>query len=518
MVGLLTIEQWVVFLVPTALVLAPVTALLMRWRYNATVRRLMRTGSGLQPASQTGRSRPTPSTSRQALKIDFRAPPGRLVPSRAMVRLGLGYFVAGASYALALTIVLLLFQDYGVSAKRTLILTLVFSTLAVFSGLYVAGVRFLLIILFSLSWLMVAMGLAALASRDGSTVWPLSYIVVLPFVIGVLLMNRKVGTIAPLLILPSMLIAAGFWIFSALLVNISLHLGMPAVAWFVAPLALLAALGGGWLCLAVMARQYRKGKVSELMLQNDVLWVLTSVNLAHPYIASHGWKALAMFIPFIVYRVVLGLFFRLSRPSSDPIRLLFLRVFGFQKRQGELHRVMLNAWRQQGPVALIGAPDSALDTLDPPELFAFVTGRLKTLFIPDAAAVRSELDRPQVRASDGLYQVDDFYCFEDTWQPSVQTLIESSQRVVMDLRGFNAQNMGCVFEIEQLLQRCELAQLVFLADSATDQAFLSQTLASAWGRQDRVRGDMSASLTVWMIDGAGALRGLTHQLGSQPDP
>lgn len=514
MSGLADLGVFLIFSLLVVVVLTPTVAFLVRWRYGAAVRRLMSAGNSARPVTPGGAEGPLSETPAHALKIDFRAPPQQLIPSKALLRLGLGYLLAGVCYALTSAVVLLLLNGIELSPLRILVLGMVFSTLAVFSAFYAAGVRFLLIILAVLLWSLIVLGFAELVSPPGNPVIGIFYLVAIPLSIGLLVMNRKVGTIAPLFVLPSMLIGVGIWTAISLALGIDPLSDMSFMIWVLPLLGLLLSLFPAWLCLALMAWQYGKGRVSELMLQNDVLWLITSVSLAHPYIPTLSWKALAVFAPLIIYRLVLALFFRLSRPSGDPIRLLFLRVFGFQTRQGELHRVVLNAWRQQGPVALIGAPDSALDTLDPPELFAFVTGRLKTLFISDATVVQRELARPQTRASDGLYKVDDFYCFADTWQPSVQTLIDASERVVMDLRGFSAQNMGCIFEIEQLLQRCELAQLVFLADSATDQAFLSQTLTSAWAR---TRSEEPASLTVWLIDNADALRGLAHQLETRPE-
>ncbi len=514
MTGVLTLEQWVVYLVVAALVLAPVAAFLIRWRYNAAVRRLMLTSGGAEVAQAPAGSSPPEDKSAQTLQIELRDVPGRVVPSSSNVRFALNYFLAGVACAIAMTVVLFLLDNMEFLPVRTLIICWVYSTLAVFSALYVAGMRHLLIVPLALLWLLCALALAVFVTGDIWSAPALAYLVLVPSAMGLLLVNRHIGTIAPLLVPPAMLVAAGVWLSLMVLVNGEAY-DLGHLVW---PLALLVAGAGlacAWLYLALMARQYRSGKVSELMLQNDAFWLLACANVAVNYVASKGWLALGMIIPFLVYRLVLALTARFTAAPTQRQRLLFLRVFGFQKRQAELHRVVLNTWRQSGPVALIGAPDSALDTLDPPELFAFITGRLKQVFVRDASDVEEELARPATRAADGLYQVDDFYCFEDTWQASVQSLIEASGRVVMDLRGFDRQNMGCLYEIGELFRRCTLEQLVFLADSTTDQDVLCEALRDAWSEAGRSGAGPEATLSLWIIDSAGALRGLAHQLERQ---
>jgi hypothetical protein len=53
----------------------------------------------------------------------------------------------------------------------------------------------------------------------------------------------------------------------------------------------------------------------------------------------------------------------------------------------------------------------------------------------------------------------------------------------MDLRGFSAQNSGCIFEINELINMMPLERVLFIVDDTTDEAFLRQTLQRSWDRR-----------------------------------
>jgi hypothetical protein len=55
--------------------------------------------------------------------------------------------------------------------------------------------------------------------------------------------------------------------------------------------------------------------------------------------------------------------------------------------------------------------------------------------------------------------------------------------VVMDLRGFSAENLGCIFEIHELVTRIDLARVVFVVDARTDERLLLQVFVSGTTRQ-----------------------------------
>ena len=80
---------------------------------------------------------------------------------------------------------------------------------------------------------------------------------------------------------------------------------------------------------------------------------------------------------------------------------------------------------------------------------------------------------------DGRYRVNDFFCYDDTWRTVLSSLVDQSDAVLMDLRGFSRRNAGCVFEIGELFRLVPLDRVLFIVDSETDAAFLDQTFGRA---------------------------------------
>ncbi len=507
------IEGVLLFLYLAAPVLALAAAFVIRWRYRAAVGRLMQTTSGGDRSaiadSDTGERPGHPPPGPLTIVTD--TPSGSAFPARTVLSFSLGYFAAGLVHGISSTVILFVLNGIEFLPVRTTIVSMVFSTPAVFSGLLAIGARFHVIVLAAIAWLALAIAIASPFGGGFAVVWQLSWFVALPLLTTVLVINRTVGTIAPLLLIPAMLFA-----FSGLL---TLDMALIALQTFrsnfaafaAAGLTLIAGLAAGIAYLALTAWLFSRGRASEITLQTDMLWLLVSTFHAIPLFPQFGWSAMAMFIPFVAYRIALRLFSLATGERSEPRRLLFLRVFGFMKRQAELHRLFLNTWRRRGSVVLIGSQDLALEVLDPPELFAFITGRLKRIFVDDPEAVSTvHLNRQQNPAVDGLYPVDDFYCHDDTWRSTVALLIDASAAVLMDLRGFGPANMGCLFEIEQLLARAEPEQLNFLVDDSTDMLFLEKCIHEAWARRT---GEPAATsgLRLWTISDGKALRRLAHQ-------
>lgn len=127
------------------------------------------------------------------------------------------------------------------------------------------------------------------------------------------MINRTVGTVAPFLLVPVMLLVIGLLsTLDAALFALETYESAFA-AYAAATLPVIAGILAGLLYLAIVAWQYSHGRVSELTVQADMLWLLVSTFHAMPLIRYEGWFALAMFIPFIAYRVTLwlaGLAFR----------------------------------------------------------------------------------------------------------------------------------------------------------------------------------------------------------------
>ena len=240
----------------------------------------------------------------------------------------------------------------------------------------------------------------------------------------------------------------------------------------------------GWGLLAWIRRGYQRKRASDQSLAVDALWLLfTSFYAVGLGIAGPAW-ALSVLLAFALYKSVLRFAnarFGAGMPNQEhhPV-LLVLRVFALGKRSEALFESLSRPWRYIGSVSLIAGEDLALSTIAPHRFLDFVSGRLARLFIDsDSTLAGSIAAFDHRRDADGRFRINDFFCHADTWQAVLRRLIARTDVVLMDLRNLSSGNVGCAFEIRELLDRVPAERLVFVVDRTTDRAFLEQTWRDA---------------------------------------
>ena len=177
-------------------------------------------------------------------------------------------------------------------------------------------------------------------------------------------------------------------------------------------------------------------------------------------------------VAYVLYRLI-------HRRQVDPSSLLMLRVFSSDQTRQRLLDQIASRWRYLGPVLMIGGPDLAVNNVEPDEFLAFVSGRTRRLFVSDSEDLAERLRSLEIRTDrDARYRVDEFFCFDDTWRPTVSQLLARSDAVVMDLRSFGHDNRGSTHELELLASRGALGRTVLLMDQSTDRALLDSILGS----------------------------------------
>lgn len=238
----------------------------------------------------------------------------------------------------------------------------------------------------------------------------------------------------------------------------------------------------GWLLMAKIRNDYLAHKVSDQSLAIDFLWFLfTAFYAVILAFAGFGWACLAI-LAFGIYKATyyLGgvfLFPQAEKPLTPPT-LLVLRVFSLGNRSENLFGLIARYWRYIGHVQLITGTDIAVTTMTPHRFLAFISGKLNRCFIKDSNTLKVSLAQMDNRTDrDGRFRINDFFCYADTWQTVLTSLVASSNVVFMDLRNFTEQNKGCVFEIAELLANVPLNKLVFAIDHTTNTTFLSKTMA-----------------------------------------
>lgn len=159
-------------------------------------------------------------------------------------------------------------------------------------------------------------------------------------------------------------------------------------------------------------------------------------------------------------------------------RLLMLRVFSPDRRAERLLDAVQARWQLAGPVLQIGGPDLVKLNLDIHEVIAFVNFRLHELFQP-AAAPADVLARSLDLGLDheGRFRVNELFCFDTSWKAVVEQLLDLSDVVLLDLRGFGPARGGTAHEVERLADRGLLPRVVVVFDEHTDWAEFQRRVA-----------------------------------------
>ena len=158
-----------------------------------------------------------------------------------------------------------------------------------------------------------------------------------------------------------------------------------------------------------------------------------------------------------------------------------LRVFQRDAQVQGLFDTVIERWRVSGNTVLIAGTDLIDRTLDADDIFAFLDGQLAGRFIGKRPGGRrpglAAFDLPAGR--DSSYRVNECYCHDTTWQRALAALVERSDVVLMDLRGYQAHNAGCAHELGVLARARHLARVVVLVDASTDRAAAAAASAGA---------------------------------------
>jgi hypothetical protein len=259
---------------------------------------------------------------------------------------------------------------------------------------------------------------------------------------------------------------------------------------------MVMALPVGWIAwrlLTSLATRFERKRFSDVQLIVDCWWFIVTAEVMVTQLSTqYGLASIAAGVAaFAAYRigVAVALAWLPGAPRDQARTLLLLRVFGYQARTETLFDRVAARWRFHGPVQLIAGVDLAMRTVDPGDLLAFISGNLHERYVASSGEVGRRVASLDTRRDpDGRFRVNEVYCRDDTWQPAVRALIDSTDLVLMDLRGFSVANAGCAFELEQLVTRLPPERVFLVYDQTTDFPLLGQYLADAWRPTTHDRG------------------------------
>jgi hypothetical protein len=183
--------------------------------------------------------------------------------------------------------------------------------------------------------------------------------------------------------------------------------------------------------------------------------------------------------------------------SRPPLSIVYLRIFENQPRA---RTFLQGAWREFGYVYLLRSAAS----VTPAEFRQFKRSgeKFSGLLIGSAAQFGAELTRPlpgpirkrrhrftnvgpqtvRVRDRYGSYPPRTFLCHGSIWQSSVDTLLDRADLVVLDLSGMMPDNRGVLYEVQRVIDRKRIEQVIFLADQRSDRDYLHREISGAWSQ------------------------------------
>ncbi|HVO94086.1 MAG TPA: hypothetical protein VMT22_14645 [Terriglobales bacterium] len=502
------------------LVIAAILALLTSWailrRYRRAVVKSMQRRTQSQIAEPTGYIPPAelPKAPDSSLSYRFisaeslhlKGAPNDSLYRQAKWRSYIGaliYIIAGVGFAMVMTAAFLRSSHLEFLPFRFLYLTWTHCWPVVLTVTMVSIVtrRARNILVLGYFALGAALSTAFLDNSPNLTIGQLIYLWfennAIPWFLLLLFLNRRIRAVGPLVMVFMLISVAGATLFVSIAganlkflraisdFTYSIGVGPVATIWAMHLLGFVAFAAVGWLILGSLRQLYQRKQLSERSIKVDAIWLLFGIVNSMGLVFQGPRWIFSGGVAFAVYKVIcFGGFRILQAFSGDRIpapRLLLLRVFALGKRSELVYDPLGKYWLNIGSIQMIAGPDLAASTIEPHEFLDFLSGNLSRRFIDSGATLDLRMAQMDLAPDgDGRYRVTEFFCHDDTWKLTLARLVDESDAVLMDLRGFSPNNRGCVFEITELFNLVSLSRLVFVIDATTDQTFLRQTMQQAW--------------------------------------
>jgi hypothetical protein len=145
-------------------------------------------------------------------------------------------------------------------------------------------------------------------------------------------------------------------------------------------------------------------------------------------------------------------------------------------------RLLEPQWRGAGHTICIAAPDVSGQVVDPIDIADLALGQFRSRFLGTLSVEQEANDLAKALETDrrGISQI---YCHDNTWKSTLNLLLQYPGIVVlMDLRGFSEDNLGCLYELQQLVSQFPPEALVLVIDDSTNLELLEQSLGYAVAR------------------------------------
>jgi hypothetical protein len=252
-----------------------------------------------------------------------------------------------------------------------------------------------------------------------------------------------------------------------------------------------ASVLGGRKAIDVLARLQERGFVSDISISAGIglvfIALLFTVGLAidgdlaiwQIGLAGAIWAGLSCAAYTVAVR-------RGTKPGPAK-SLLVLRVFSTSRAAERLLDAVQTDWRYVGPVYQIAGPDLVRLNVDLYEFGKFVNAKLHELFLFGAVTCE-QLQARLVRDADrgGRFRVNEVFCLETAWRSTVEQMMEVSDAILLDVRGFGPERRGTAFELELLVRRGFISRVVAIGDRTTNWDYFDERIRGAGGNTEEV--------------------------------
>jgi hypothetical protein len=228
------------------------------------------------------------------------------------------------------------------------------------------------------------------------------------------------------------------------------------------------------------ARAYTARAVSELSVQFTVVWIVQLTFVALGAASDRGLGGLVMLLPALWIPFGFAVLASRRPGAARPPTLLVLRVFQHDAAVRDLFDHVVERWRLTGNTVLIAGTDLVDRTLDVGDVLTFLDRRLGQRFVNRPADIAARIAEFDLLADlEGRFRINECYCRDSTWREAFAALAARSDIVVMDLRGFQARNVGCLHELASLARAERVGRVVVLTNADTDRATADAAVAGA---------------------------------------
>jgi hypothetical protein len=232
--------------------------------------------------------------------------------------------------------------------------------------------------------------------------------------------------------------------------------------------------------LVVVERWLHRGWLSETL----VFAALALAFILATVMMSSGLALVTELAVLVVWLAAVGAAYggvlRASRWPRKARSLLVLRVFSRVHRTEKALDALQSRWQLVGPVVQVGGPDLMALNFGLGQFIRFATFRLDPLFQATAEQARGLCRRLDPSPDfEGRFPLHEIFCTDSAWHVAVEELIDGTDVVLLDLRGFGEARKGTIHEVGLLARLGRLPQTVAVFDAETDWACFERHAAAA---------------------------------------